>query len=273
MSNSSTKSTFAAVRYVAICSLFTVAAGFTLFPAAVLGGERSIVSFEARQWSASPSGRFSQVGSAANEILDFEDDLDLQEDQALEGRLVFRPSRRTMIRLGFLPELQLVGDHVVSRSITFLGQDFAINQRVVTDFTIEYARLGFAWQFISAAKGRFRLGPLIEARGFRGNLSLNAPDSPIPLSVTDEYEVAFGSAGLIAELEISDRIELFGEVTEAVTGDEGDITETEYGIRVLVLPKLMVVAGVRTLEIDFQDNGESFVFELDGVFLGAHVRF
>lgn len=235
--------------------------------------ERTIFSIEARQWSAAPTGRFAKIGGGPNETLDFETDLDLQEDEALEGRLIFRPSRRTMIRVGFLPELQLAGDNVVSRSIDFLGQNFTINQQVVTDFTLEDARFAFAWQFLSASEGRFRFGPILEARGFRGDLVLNAPNSPIPLSVTERYEAAFGSVGLIAEMELTDRIILFGEATEAVTGDEGDVTEAQYGIRVKVLPKLMIVAGNRNLDILIEDATDSFAFELDGVFFGLHASF
>lgn len=257
----------------ALRTLAVFAAVLTLGMSAALAGERSIASIEARQWTADPSGGFSVVGGGVNEAIDFERDLGLVEDDALEGRLVFRPSRRTMIRLGFLPELQIGGDNVVTRSITFVGQNFTVSERVVTDFTLEYGRAGFAWQFISASEGRFRLGPLLELKGFRGDLALSAPDAPVLLSETDRYEAAFGAAGLIAELEIGKRVELFAEATEVVTGDEGDVNETEYGVRVLVLPKLMVVAGARTLKIDIEDDDESFEFDLDGVFFGAHVRF
>lgn len=248
-----------------------ISPAFLLRPA--LAGDRSVASIEVRQWNAAPSGRFVNAGGDPNETVDFENDLDLQEDEALEGRLIFRPSRRTMIRVGYLPEIQLLGDNIVTRTITFAGQDFTINQQVTTDFTMEYGRLGFAWQFLSASEGRFRFGPILEARGFRGDIALAAPNAPIALSATEEYEAAFGSVGLIGEFEISKRIELFGEATESVTGDEGDVKETEYGIRVLVLPKLMVVAGSRTLEIDIQDAGDTFNFELDGIFFGAHLRF
>lgn len=236
-------------------------------------GERSIFAIEARQWNAAPTGGFASAGGDPNESVDFESDLGLEEDEALEGRLIFRPSRRTMIRIGYLPEIQLVGDNVVTRTINFAGQDFTVNQQVVTDFTLEYGRLGFAWQFLSASEGRFRLGPILEVRGFRGDVLLEAPNAPIELRATDEYEAAFGSVGLIAELEISKRVDLFGEVSEAVTGDEGEVKETEYGIRVLVLPKVMIVAGSRTLDIDIEDAGDDFDFELDGVFVGAHFRF
>jgi hypothetical protein len=254
-------------------TLVVLATGLVLCSSPTLAQERSFGSIEARQWTADPSGGFSVVGGGPNEALDFVSDLGLEEDDALEGRLVFRPSKRTMIRLGFVPELQILGDNVVTRSISFSGQDFTVSQRVVTDFTLEYGRLGFAWQFISASEGRFRLGPLVELKGFRGDLALSAPDAPVLLAESDRYEAAFGAAGLIAELELGDRVELFGEVTEVVTGDEGDVNEVEYGIRVLVLPRLRIVAGARNLEIDIEDADESFKFELDGAFVGAHFRF
>lgn len=253
--------------------LVTLASFSNLFASPTFAKDRTVFSIEARQWNANPSGRFEQAGGGPNETLDFERDLALQEDEALEGRMIFRPSRRTMIRIGYLPELQLAGDNVVTRSIDFLGRTFTINQQVVTDFTVEDARLGFAWQFLSASEGRFRMGPILETRGFRGDLALEAPNSPIPLSVTERYEAAFGSVGLIAELELSDRIELFGEATEAVTGDEGDVTESQFGIRVRVLPSLMVVGGSRNLDVLIEDASESFAFELDGVFFGLHATF
>lgn len=235
--------------------------------------ERSAVSIEARLWTPDPSGTFTVIGGAPTENLDFKRDLGLDEDGAVEGQLAFRPSRRTLVRLGFLPELAIQGDQVVTRSITFLGQPFALSERIVTDLTFEYGRLGFGWMFISASNGKLRLGPLVEAKGFRGDLAISAPDSGIPVGVSESYEVAFGSAGVIAELEVGERVQLFAETTESITGDEGDVTETEYGVRVRVFSKLAVVAGVRTLEIDFTDVDEQFVFDLDGVFFSARASF
>lgn len=232
-----------------------------------------VVEFEARQWTAEPSGTFTFDAGLLTETLDFDSDLGLQEDDALEGRLVFRPSPKTMIRLGFVPEIALVGDNVISRSFSFLNETFAFNERVVTSFDLEYGKIGFAWQFLASRDGRFRIGPLVEAKGFRADLALSAPSVTPPIVETENYEAAFGSAGLIADLVISDRIEIFGEATEVVSGDEGDVSETEFGIRYLPIPEVSIIGGIRTLEIDIDDGDQRFVFELDGAFLGVGVRF
>ncbi len=233
--------------------------------------EREIFSVEARQWAAEPAGSFS-VDDIVSESFDFERDIGLTSDDALEGRLVFRPSRSTLVRVGFLPEIALSGDKVLSRSFTFLNTSFAFDERVATSFDIEYARFGFAWQF-TTRDGRFRIGPIVEGKGFRADLVLRAPDISPPITETETFEVAFGTAGLIADVRISDRFEIFGEASEVVTGDEGDVSETELGIRFLPTPKLAVVAGVRTLEFEFKGSRERFILELDGTFLGLAVRF
>ncbi|MFQ5525959.1 MAG: hypothetical protein ACE5GX_06810 [Thermoanaerobaculia bacterium] len=243
---------------------------FALSPASA---DHSVFAFEARQWAAEPSGSFSFDAGPIGETLGLESDLGLQEDDALEGRLVFRPSRKTLIRIGYVPEIALEGDKVLTRTFTVLSQTFSVNERVVTAFDVEYGKIGFAWQFLASRDGRFRVGPLVEAKGFRADLGLSAPDVAPPVLETEKYEAGFVSAGLIADLEFSDRVELFGEATEVVSGDEGDVSETEIGIRYLPIPKVAVVGGLRTLEIEVKDTDQRFVFELDGVFLGIGVRF
>lgn len=257
-------------RHAGIACIFLAVLAAGLTP---VSADHSVVEFEARQWTADPAGTFSFDAGLLSDTLNFTSDLGLEEDDALEGRLVFRPSPKTMIRLGFVPEVALTGDNVISRSFGFLNETFAINERVVTSFDLEYGKIGFAWQFLASKDGRFRVGPLIEAKGFRADLALSAPDLVPPVLETEDYEAAFGSAGLIADVVISDRVELFGEATEVVSGDEGDVSETEFGIRYLPMPKVAIIGGMRTLEIEIEDTDERFVFELDGVFVGVGVRF
>lgn len=230
-------------------------------------------TLEARQWAAEPAGTFTTRVAVFEETLNFESDLGLMEDEALEGRLVFRPSQKTMIVLGYVPEIALAGDNVVSRSLTFLNQSFDFNERVVTDFNLDYARIGFAWQFLSTDDGRFRVGPLVEAKGFRADLSLAAPDASPPVVEEESYEAGFATGGLIADLELSEKVELFGSASVVISGDEGDVDETEFGVRYLPIDSLAIVAGVRTLEIQVEDDDERFVFELDGAFFGLALRF
>ena len=235
--------------------------------------ERTLVVIEARQWTIEPAGGVLLSGNGLVDTLDLDSDLGLEEDDALEGRVTFRPSAKTMIRASFTPELALAGDNIVSRSIQFLGQTFGVQSRVVTALDMEYGRLAFAWQGLSLAENRFRLGPIVEVKGFRGELALGAPDLSPPISEREEFEAAFGTAGLILDYELSDRLELFGESTVTVTGDEGDLVDTEYGVRLVLVPALTVVAGVRTFSVDIEDGTDRLDFELDGPFVGVSIRF
>lgn len=254
----------------AICFVFAALALIPLGPASA--AEDHFLSLEVRQWAVEPSGSFT-VDDIVTESFDFERDFGLTSDDALEGRLTFRPTRKTLLRVGFLPEISITGDSVISRTITFLNTTFALNERVVTNFDIEYGQIGFAWQFLSSRDGRFRIGPIVEAKGLRADLVLQAPEASPPITETETFEVAFGTAGLIADVEISDRFEIFAEATETVTGDDGDASETELGVRYLPTPKLALVGGIRTLELELNNTFERFVFEFDGAFFGLAVRF
>ena len=160
------------------------------------------VVFEARQWAPDLSGEIRLDGSNVIDTIDLTEDLGLQDDEALEGRLLIRPSRRTLIRLGWTP-LTMTGEEVISRTISFLGRDFEISSRVASELELEYGRLGFAWQFFSSGDGKYRIGPLVEAKGFRGTATLSALDLPVPASESEEFEAAFASVGLILDLEPS----------------------------------------------------------------------
>ncbi len=248
---------FLATALVAICAT----------PAAD-ASDHSWLNFEARQWSAEPSGTLGFDAAFLSQTVDLTGDLGFEEDEALEGRLLFRPSRRTLIRVGYLPELALSGDSVFERSFQFLNQTFTVSERAVSSLEIEYGRLGFGWQLLSLAEGRLRFGPFIEAKGFRGTAALAFPEAEPAVTRSDEFETGFATAGVIANWDLTDRLELFGETTLFVEVDDGDLTDTEYGLRYRPLDYLGLVVGVRTLEVEIAENGQSLVLELDGMFFG-----
>lgn len=230
------------------------------------------VILEARQWAADPSGQIRVDGSGAADTIDLTRDLGLEEDESLDGRLLIRPSRRTSVRFGWAP-ITLTGEQVVSRTISFMGSDFDISTRVVSDLEIDYGRLGFAWQFLSSRDGRFRFGPLVEAKGLRGTAILSAPDIPSPISESEEFEVAFASAGVALDLEPNERFHVFAEATVLVDDSEGDLDDIEAGVRFYATKTLAIVAGVKSLEIDATDDDDMLQMDLEGAFAGLSVRF
>jgi hypothetical protein len=236
------------------------------------GSASAEVILEARQWAPDLSGQIRVDSSDLIDTIDLTQDLGLQDDEAFEGRLLVRPSKRTLFRVGWTP-LTLTGEQVVSRTIVFLGREFDISSRVLSELELDYGRLGFAWQFLSTRDGRFRIGPLVEAKAFRGTATLSAPDLAVPATESAEFEVAFASAGLILDLEASDRLHIFAEGSVLLDESEGELNEIEVGVRFFATKALAIVAGVRQLEIDATDRDDLLQMDLEGAFAGLSLRF
>ncbi len=256
--------------------LFLAIAGSLAAPAAFAqASEPPRIELEARLWSAEPSGDVRVVEGDLGTTIDLESDLGLEDDEALEGRLTFHPSRRTSVRLAWT-NLTFSGDNVLSRTIEFNGETFTVATRVVSELDFDYGRVGFVWQFLGDEAGRFRFGPVVEAKGFRGEASIEAPDLldlGIEARESEEFEAAFGAAGLALDVEPTSRVHLFAEGTVVVAADEGDATDLEAGVRVLLVDQLAVTAGYRRFAIDAEEDDDDLDFDITGAFLGLNVRF
>jgi len=243
-----------------------------LAASAAVAQDRVRFEVELGLWDQDVTGRIKIGEGGIGDTSDLVDDLALTGDAITDLRVTFRPSPRTKIRLTRLP-LAYGGDAVLTRTIEFAGQVFTVATRVQSQLDVEYVRAGFAWQFLSSRDGRFRIGPLLEAKGFQGDASISAPDLGTPIEASESFEAAFGAAGLAVDFEASDRVQVYGEYSRLVGADVGDQTDLELGVRVAVWQKLWVQAGFRSIVIDVVDNDDAVDFDLDGIFFGAALRF
>lgn len=233
----------------------------------------SSVEFEGRLWSPDLTGNLQVTTGITGSNIDLASDLGITDDEFPDGRFVWRPSRRTSLRLGYT-SLSFDGDEVLERTITFAGSTFRVSSRVASALDLEYARFGFAWQFLSDRDGRFRFGPLVEAKGFRGEAAMTATGLTIlPLTASEEFEVAFGAAGVVLDVEPSRKLAVFAEWTTLVGADEGDLTDAEAGVRYRPLRPLALSAGYRKIDIDVDDRDDLLRLDLDGLFFGVRLEF
>lgn len=253
------------IRYALLCAL--------LASATAAGAQtQSNIEIEARYWSADLSGTVEVLEAGQGTTVDLADDLGVEGDEPIELRLILRPSSRTQVRLSWT-DLSFTGDNVLSRSIEFAGQMYTLSTRVVSQMDVEYARAGFSWQFLSNRDGTFRLGPLVEVKGFRGEASIAAPDLPFPAEESQDFEAAFGAVGAVLDIEAGDRVQIFAEGTYVVATDNASGTDLEAGLRVLLGRNFAVVGGYRSFSVDATEGDDTFDIDIEGPYLGLSLRF
>lgn len=234
--------------------------------------QQSNVELEARLWSAALTGTVEVREGGLGTTIDLEDDLGIEDDEPVELRLTLRPSRRTQVRLAWT-NLSFDGDEVLSRTIEFGGQTFTFSSRVVSQLDVDYARAGFAWQFLSNRDGTFRLGPLVEVKGFRGEASIAAPELPFPAAESEELEGAFGAVGAVLDIEAGRWVQVFAEGSYVVEADDAEGTDLEAGIRVLFAERLAAVVGYRSFSVEAAEDDDEFDLDIEGPYVGLTLRF
>ena len=231
------------------------------------------VEFEARLWAPDLAGTARVDDGNGGTLIDLVSDLGFADDEAPEGRLIWRPTKRTSVRLDYA-SFELGGDARLDRTITFSGSTFRLDALVTSRLDLEFGGLGLAWQLISTRDGRVRLGPLVEARGLRGEAGISTDIlGVVPLSAREEFELGFAAAGAVLDIEPTPKLQFSARWTTAVQADQGDLTDVEASLRYFPLDVLALTVGYRRLEIDFADRDERFDLDLDGPFFGGVLRF
>ena len=228
---------------------------------------------EVRLWSVDLSGTVRVDDGAAGSVIDLESELGIGSDEPVEVRLVWRPSKKTSVRLGWA-SLGFTGEAELEESVTFGGQTFLLNSVVASSLDFDYARADFAWQFLANGDATVRFGPMVGARGLRGDATLSTNLlGVLPLSVSESFEFGFGAAGVVLDVEPSRKIHLYAEWSTLVTSDEGDLTDLEAAVRYYPLDRLAVTAGYRAIAIDVREGDDLLDVDLDGPFFGIVLRF
>ena len=120
-----------------------------------------------------------------------------------------------------------------------------------------------------------RLGPLVEARGFRGTAGISTDIlGLLPLSCHRGVRARLRAPRALCSTPSRPRkLHVYAEWTTAVSADEGDLTDVEVGLRYFPLDALALTVGYRQFEIDVADGNEMFSLKLDGPYFGGVLRF
>jgi hypothetical protein len=237
-------------------------------------GEPYHVEFAYNLWNPLPEFIISSesLGIPGTDI-NVRADLNVQQKQMYEMRLVLRPGKKHKFRFHYLP-LPYQGQTTLSTEIIFNGIRFPISTDVATELVWKTYRGGYEWDFISRAQGYF--GLILEAKYTDAKLELNTPlgrefvhvRAPIP---------AIGATGRVYIMK-------YGSITGEFTAFKlpTNIDSLKYRAHyydwdiygtVNVTNNFGAQVGYRTLDLRYaveQDRGEA---RLEGFYFGGVVRF
>ncbi len=233
------------------------------------------VEFESYLWRPDLTSTVRSVaGDAvldpALATLDLKADLGMQDEDAADYRLTFRTGPRSRVRLAYLG-LDYDGDQQVARTVEFDGQTYVVGTRVVSALSLDYARLGWTWQFIGTEQ--VRLGTVVEVKWIEIDAALRAPGLVPPVDEADSRSAVFPTVGLALDVTPGRMLSLFAEVTGVAAGDRGHFLDGEVGVRLTPVPFLTLVGGYRTVDFRIEDDPDLAELEDSGPFVGLNLRF
>jgi hypothetical protein len=208
--------------------------------------------------------------------IDVQADLNVQQKQMYEIRLVLRPGKHHKFRFNYLP-MAYTGQTTLRTEIIFNGIKFPVSAEVATDLRWNTYRIGYEGDFVSRDWGY--IGLILEAKYTDARVELNAPligrefvqaRAPIP------------AIGLTARVYPVKWVAITGEFTafklpEGIqgipTGTQAQYFDWDINGTVNFTHNFGAEVGYRTLDLRYsveKDNGQA---RLKGMYFGGIARF
>lgn len=237
-------------------------------------GEDYRVELFGGMWSPSPDMKISSdaFGIIGTEI-DFVSDLGFSTERFGEIRLRLRPARKHRFRLDFIP-IKFNAQATVERRIVFRGIAYDIGLPVSSALSWNAWRIGYEYDIIHRSRGYF--GVILEAKYTDIEASLDAPGfaheftrarGPIPAigAVVKVYPLSF--------LALSAEVSGLKVPNNALESFEGEFIDFDVSATLNFIENLGVQVGYRSMDLNVSSNEESVSLKLDGMYIGALVRF
>jgi hypothetical protein len=230
------------------------------------------LEFEGRFWFTDLEGRVKVTEFDIGTDINLKKDLDIKDEGYPEVRLTWYTGKKSKIRFAYT-QADYEGDANLQRTILFNGTTYNAGTRVVTDLDIKYFRVGWAWQFINIDNGLFKLGTLIEGKGFWAKTRLEAPDLVPALIEKVRFAFALPTIGAALDINPHKMLNIFAEGSGLPAGKYGHMYDAEAGIKLIPIKILSIIGGYRLLEFKVKEDRDFAKARLHGPFVGVTVRF
>jgi len=230
------------------------------------------VEFEGRYWITGLTCTAKVTDNGVGTDINFKSDLGLKNKNFPDGRFTWYTGPNSKLRLAYT-QISYSGDKDVEKTIEFGGKTYIDGTRVLTDLDVKYARLGWVWQFINIANGKFKLGTLLEAKGFWVDMSLEAPNLVPPIKESKKLAAALPTIGVALDINPHKIVNIFVEVSGLPAGKYGYFLDGEAGAKIIPIKNLSIVGGYRIFDIKANDDPNYAKLKISGPFVGATLRF
>lgn len=228
---------------------------------------------EARYWRPTlESAIVASAPGAPGTSVDPVTDLGVDEEQnAFEARAGVTLLGRHKFRIGYLP-LSFDGDRTITQNFTFQGQNFAVNDRVITDLDVKILRAGYEFDFFKTPLGY--LGILFEVHYFDGEARLRTTTAPIRDETVD-FKVPVPVVGLAFRTypTITRIVSLGAELVGVYAGSTGHYLDGEASITFSPWPFVELTGGYRVIDLEGEDGDDKLDLFLHGPFASLTIRF
>ncbi|MCL5674263.1 MAG: hypothetical protein M1501_00765 [Candidatus Omnitrophica bacterium] len=231
----------------------------------------SHVSFEGQYWFPSLNGKVNiTAGGISGTEINMKNDLGMRDENVPEGKFTWTINPKNKITLSYL-WVEYNGNATITKSINYNGQTYAIGNHIISQLDLNDINIGWTRYFGNVKNAKFKVGLLLEARGFQLKGNLN--DTTLALSTSKTISGVLPTVGLVFSVNPNKKINIFVRASGITAGKYGYFLDAQGGIKWLLLKNFYISAGYRTLDIEGKSDPDYAKIQLSGPFVVAGLKF
>jgi hypothetical protein len=226
------------------------------------------IELEGRYWAPDIDGSARLNDFEIPQFLDVSELLALEADGVPEGRFTFRIVLGFYVRATY-QRMDNAGERSFGDELEF---PIPIEASVSSNLDFDYGRLALGWRFVFPKKV-FSIGAFAEAKGFSGDAGISLRSTIFSDSISESFEAVIPSVGIVAEINPSQKWQIFGEASKEVGYDDASLLDWELGLRYFPTGIFGIGAGYRVMDLDGVIDNLSLDVDWQGAFLTAMLKF
>lgn len=241
-------------------------------PGGVSAYHETTVHLEPRVWAPELSAEVQSSRDFLVGDVITERDLDLDDPVVPGGVLTLRLLRHTLRVEGLVVSSE--GDTRVNRTVTFAGETFSVDSRVLSEFDARVLAVDYGFDLVH--EGPFALALTLGARFIDADATLRAPDEGVAGAASLRAIVPAVGVALVVHPVPAPPLSSLALTLRASglsIGDRGTYYDVEGAVEWLPLLTVAVRVGYRFVHGDGEEGADRAEFDLAGPYVGVTLGF